>query len=295
MMHPMQVTSTDGVNVTIHELTPWPGTPGPDERRVLLMSHATGFHGRCWSPVAQALADRYRCLALDYRGHGATAVDVSWQVDWERYGDDAQAAAQFCGANDPGAGLLAVGHSMGGACLLMAAHRQPDLFRGLVLFEPIVFPTGGSQPDTGSPLAQGARRRRRRFGSLAEAEANYAAKPPMAAFTPESRWAYVNGGFRPTDDGEVELVCAPEIEAGTFETGGSHAVWDLLPHIGVPVLVIAGSVQAFQPASVAAAVAERLPHGRYLEDHTMDHFGPMTHPERLAELVTDFALGLSET
>jgi pimeloyl-ACP methyl ester carboxylesterase len=288
----MQVTSTDGVDVTIHELTPWPGAPGADERRVLLMSHATGFHGRCWSPVAHALADRYRCLALDYRGHGATRVDASWKVDWERYGDDAHAAGQFAAAHDTGSGVLAVGHSMGGACLLMAAHRQPDLFRGLVLFEPIVFPTDGSRPDTGNPLAQGARRRRRRFPSLADAEANYAAKPPLAAFTAESRWAYVNGGFRPTDDGEVELACAPEIEAGTFETGGSHAVWDLLPQIQVPVLVIAGVVQPFQPSSIASAVAARLPHGRFLEDPTMDHFGPMTHPERLAELVTHFAFDL---
>ena len=32
------------------------------------------------------------------------------------------------------------GHSMGGACLLMAAHRNPALFRRIVAFEPIVFP-----------------------------------------------------------------------------------------------------------------------------------------------------------
>ncbi len=291
-MRGMQVPSTLGVHVTVHELTPW-STPGtPDSRRVLLMSHATGFHGRCWSPVAEALASSYRCLALDYRGHGATAVDPQWSVEWERYGDDAEAAATLAASLDTEPGLLAAGHSMGGACLLMAAHRRPGLFRGLVLFEPIVFPTDRPRPDTGNPLAEGARRRRRRFPSLADAEANYAAKAPLAAFTPASRWAYVNGGFRPTDDGEVELACAPEIEAGTFETGGSHRTWDVLPEIDLPVLVVAGEVQPFQPSSIAADVAARLPQGRYLEDPSMDHFGPMTHPERVAELIAEFAMSL---
>ena len=289
----MQVSSTDGVEVIIHELTPWNDAAHHDSRRVLLMSHATGFHGRCWSPVAHHLADRYRCVALDYRGHGDTRVPSEWKVDWERYGDDAQAAAQAASAMDLGSGLLAVGHSMGGACLLMAAHREPGLFRGLVLFEPIVFPTDRPRPDTGNPLAEGARRRRRRFPTLADAEANYATKPPLANFTSEARWAYVNGGFRPTDDGEVELACAPEIEAGTFETGGSHRVWDSLPDIDLPVLVIAGRVQSFQPSSIAADVAERLPQGQYLVDDTLDHFGPMTHPRRLADLLSDFARSLA--
>jgi pimeloyl-ACP methyl ester carboxylesterase len=287
-MHTMQVPSSDGVQVMVYELAPWSRPGEPDDRRVLLMSHATGFHGRCWSPVADPLATRYRCVALDYRGHGATAVAAGWQVDWDRYGDDAEAVAVMAASLNSAEGLLGVGHSMGGACLLMAAHRQPALFRGLVLFEPIVFPTDRPRPDTGNPLVEGARRRRRRFPSLAEAEANYAAKPPMAAFTAQARRAYVEGGFHPTDDGEVELACAPETEAGTFEAGASHRTWDLLPHIDIPVLVVAGRIQPHQPAAIAVEVAGRLPQGRYLEDTSMDHFGPMTHPERVAALITEF-------
>lgn len=287
-MHAMQVPSSDGVQVMVHELTPWSSHGEPDDRAVLLMSHATGFHGRCWSPVADVLASRYRCVALDYRGHGATNVTQGWQVDWERYGDDAVAAASLAASLNPSPGLLAVGHSMGGACLLMAAHREPSLFRGLVLFEPIVFPTDRQRPDTGNPLAEGARRRRRRFASLADAQANYAAKPPMAAFTADALRAYVEGGFHPDGDGGVELACAPEIEAGTFESGGSHRTWDALPAIDIPVLVIAGRVHPHQPSAIAVEVAGRLPQGRYLEDASMDHFGPMTHPDRVADLIAAF-------
>lgn len=276
---PPTVTSSDGVEVVLHDL----GGDGPP----VLCSHATGFHGRCWEPMAEHLTDRFHVVALDYRGHGDTRAPHDWRVDWERYGDDALAAASALDGTGP---LLAVGHSMGGACLLMAAHREPARFAGLVLFEPIVFPPELVRDDAASsPLAMGARRRRSSFPSTDDAIANYAAKPPMNAFTPAALRAYVEHGFRDGDDGEVHLKCSPEHEARTFEAGGLHRTWEVLERIEVPVRVVAGRVDAGSPSAMAAGIAERLPHGSYLELDQLDHFGPMTHPDRLARLVLDLA------
>lgn len=273
------VPSSDGVEVVLHDL----GGDGPP----LLLSHATGFHGRCWRPVAEHLTARFHCVALDYRGHGDTAAPHDWAVDWERYGDDAVAAAHAVRGEGP---LLGAGHSMGGACLLMAAHREPSLFDGLVLFEPIVFPPDLVRDDpASSPLARGARRRRSSFASIDEAIANYASKPPLGAFTPAALRAYVEHGFRHGDDGQVHLVCSPEHEARTFEAGGRHGTWDVLGEIDVPVWVVAGRVDADSPAAMASRIADALPRGTYVELAELDHFGPMTHPDRIAQLVCDLA------
>lgn len=266
--------SSGGVELAVHDL----GGEGP----VLLISHATGFHGRCYLPVAHELADRFHSVAFDYRGHGDTRAPDE-PVDWERYGDDALAMASSFG--EP---VVAFGHSMGGACLLMAAHRDPTLFRRLVLFEPIVFPTDGPPHEGGSPLAAGARRRRAMFGSYEDAIANYAAKPPLGWFTPEALEAYVRYGFAPGEDGQIHLKCRPETEAATFDTGGSHRTWDVLPDIETPTLVIAGSVSPMQPSAVAGSIAERLPHAAYLELPQFDHFAPMTHPREVADLIAEF-------
>jgi pimeloyl-ACP methyl ester carboxylesterase len=279
----MQVPSSDGVLVVVHDL----GGTGP----MLLMSHATGFHGLTWAPVARHLAPHFACRALDYRGHGDTPAPADWNVDWHGYADDALAVAESL--REPG-GILGIGHSMGGACLLMAAHRDPTLFRGLVVFEPIVFPpidladVGGSD----NPLAAGARRRRAAFPSFDDAIANYASKPPLGAFTHEALRAYVEGGFALGDDGHVHLKCRPEHEAATFEMGHGHRTWDVLGEIDVPVLVVAGRPHPGQPSSLAAPIADRLAHGRYVEIAEMDHFGPMTHPDRIATLFEEFADGL---
>ena len=136
MMAHVRAMSSDHVSVAIHEFG---GTGRP-----LLLSHATGFHGYCYLPIADHLGDRFTSYALDYRGHGSTPRPDDWQVDWHRYGDDALAAAR---AIAPNGGLVAFGHSMGGAGLLMAAHRDPDLFDLIVAFEPIVFPTDADRSE----------------------------------------------------------------------------------------------------------------------------------------------------
>src|SRR5262245_41716114 len=171
----MQVPSTDGVSVVVHELAGRPDAP------VLLVAHATGFHGRAYLPMAEHLAPRLHTFGVDLRGHGDTSPPPGWEVDWHGYGDDTTAVAQALGD-----GLVGFGHSMGGATLVMAAHAHPGLFRALVLFEPIVPPpqmTTGDPAHVSSP-AVGARRRREVFPSIDAAVANYASKPPLDAFDP---------------------------------------------------------------------------------------------------------------
>jgi pimeloyl-ACP methyl ester carboxylesterase len=278
------VPSTDGVQIAVHDL----GGNG----RPLLISHATGFHGHCYEPLAHALADRFHSIAFDYRGHGDTDLPDQ-PIDWQRYGDDAEAMATWM-VQQHGAPIDAFGHSMGGACLLMAAHRQPQLFRRLVLFEPIVFPPegirpaaeGGNDPEQ-SPMVMGARRRRATFPSHQAAIDNFSAKPPLMGFTPEALRAYVVHGFAPDDDG-VHLKCRPDTEAATFATGSLHGTWDALPEIRTETLVVAGRIDEMQPSKIAAGVAERLPHGSYLQLDAVDHFGPMVRPLLVADLIAEY-------
>lgn len=288
----IEVESTEGVTVAVHDLA------GDRDRPPLLLSHATGFHARCYIPLALALADRFHCLGLDYRGHGDTPVDPAWPVDWRRFGDDADAVA---GHIAPSGGLIGFGHSMGGAALLMAAHRDPDRFERLVLFEPISY--GGSFPAVSRseirelPIIAGALSRRRRFGSLDEAHDNFRTKPPLSLMVDESLRNYVEYGFRPVSDGGahgsadtgVELRCAPELEAGIFITSIDNGVWDLLPEIRTPTLVIGGRVEQRQPSAQSEAISRRLLAGSYLLLDHQTHFGPFSHPIEIAALIAEFA------
>lgn len=271
--------SSDNVSVAVHEF----GGSG----RPLLFSHATGFHGYCYLPIADRLDQEFTSYALDYRGHGSTPIDEDWDGDWNRYGDDAVAAAS---AVAPDGGLIGFGHSMGAAALLMAAHREPGLFDLVIGFEPIVFPEPyetGRGPNDPPPIIENARRRRQSFESFEAAIENYAAKPPFQFVDPDVLRLYVAHGFRAAPEG-VRLVCHPEHEATTFEGGALHRTWDLLPEIDTRVVVI-GSGDSQGPALVAAPIAERLPNCTFIHQPDTTHFGPFVDPAGTAALILDMS------
>ncbi len=265
------------------------GGSGP----TILYAHATGFHGHCWRPIADRLP-QFANVAYDARGHGDSPIDPDSDVDWQVYGLDAAAiAAALIDGVDGGDGrpILGVGHSMGGAALLMAAAAHPELFRAVLVYEPIVMTpsivaNAGQAPN---PLAQGARRRRASFDSYDAALANFAAKPPMKAFDPEVRELYVRHGFALADDGTVHLKCLPEIEARHYEAGPRHRTWDLLPSIEIPVWVVSGRPEPDQPSMWMRQLCDRLPNCTFILRSEFDHFGPMQSPAAIAELIEQLA------
>jgi len=269
------VTTADGLRIAVHEL----GGTGPD----LLLAHATGFHGMVWAPVAARLADRYHCVAFDHRAHGDSDRPPAEGLTWPAYASDTAAVVA-----DVGGRPFGLGHSMGGTCLLLAELARPGTFAALALFEPVVFAPGTFPAGGENPLAEPTRRRRAEFSSLAEAEANYASKPPMDTFDSSVRAAYVHHGLRANGDGMVTLKCRPEDEARTYELGLHNGVWDRLGQVTCPVLVLRGAPGTPGPAGVAAQVAERLPNGRLHADDELTHFGPLERPDRVADAAAEF-------
>ena len=121
------MTSADGVEIAAYEF----GGTGPP----LVLAHATGFCATMYRPLGLELVDRFRVVALDFRGHGRSARPENADFGWDRMADDVLAVLERIG--EPAAGF---GHSMGGAALLLAEERRPGTLHGMFLFEPIVFP-----------------------------------------------------------------------------------------------------------------------------------------------------------
>jgi len=276
------VTTPDGLTLAVHEH----GGSG----RPTLLCHATGFHGAVWEPLSAALGPGFERWAVDFRAHGASAVPPGQDLDWRDIAPDVLTALDAL-AVPPGK-TLGIGHSMGGACLLLAELARPGTFAGLWLFEPITPPPGSLPAQAGgSTLVEGALRRRRSFPSPAEALANYASKPPFATLRADALHAYVRHGFTTGEDGAAHLACRPEDEAQVFRRGGDHHAFDRLGEVGCPVVVACGADE-HGPALFAAEVADALPRGRLERHEHVGHFGPLEAPEHLAAAIRAFAATL---
>ena len=272
------VPSTDDVTVAVHDLGGAPGAP------VLLLSHATGFHGRAFAPMAAAgLTERFHCIAPDWRGHGDSVVPHEVDYAWQGFAEDVEAVL------DPldGGVVYGFGHSMGGAALLMAEADRPGTFAGLFLYEPIVPPPGAFVRAEGvdNPLAAGAEKRREVFDSYEAAIANYASKPPLNVFTPEALRAYVEDGFALQPDGTVLLKCRGRVEAMTFRMAAANGMYERLQDVRCPVTVATGVDAPLAPSAFAPAIVAGLPNGTLLDLDPLGHFGPMEAPATLAKAV----------
>lgn len=281
LIEPTFVPSTDDVSVATYDF----GGDGP----LLVLCHATGFCGGMYEPIARHLIDRFHCIGLDFRGHGRSERPDGVSMAWTGMAEDLLAvidhvlAARGDAAGTP---VLAVGHSMGGAAIALAALARPGSIASAWALEPILFPTPEDldvetgQPIDGSPLVAGARRRRPEFESRQAAFDRYGSRPPFSEIDAEVLRAYVDYGFRDLPDGTVRLRCEPETEAQVFENSFSGA-FERLEEIRFPFLV-AASGDGMAPALITEAVVEQNERFQRFEYPDLTHFAPFEDPTRIA-------------
>ncbi|GAA2314225.1 hypothetical protein GCM10010234_69090 [Streptomyces hawaiiensis] len=104
---------------------------GPADAPALLLVHGWGGDGREWSPHAEALADEFRVLVPDLRGHGRSEVPQRGNTPKEM-ADDLAALIDASGTGQ----VTAVGHSMGGQVVNLLAVRHPHHVRSVVVLDP---------------------------------------------------------------------------------------------------------------------------------------------------------------
>ncbi len=266
----MHIPSTDGVTLALHDLG---GTGEP-----LLIAHATGFCGQTYVPLTAALASSFHVWALDFRGHGDSTAPEDGDFSWVGMGADASAAIDAISDG----GLVAFGHSMGGAALLLAELARPGALRSVFLYEPIIFPSRARLPGPDNPMATAARRRRRTFPSKGAALLRYAARTPLGVLRADALAAYVEHGFADDEDGTATLKCAPESEAATFEAEGKVSV-EQVAGLALTTTVGAGRSDGGDPAAFAPAIVDAMPEATLRSYPRLGHFGPLQDPDLIAE------------
>lgn len=98
-----------------------------DAPTVLLLHGWTASADLNFFPVYEPLAENYRVVAVDHRGHGRGLRSVE-RFTLEDCADDAAGVLRELGIRQ----AIVLGYSMGGPISLLLAHRHPDLVAALV-------------------------------------------------------------------------------------------------------------------------------------------------------------------
>jgi pimeloyl-ACP methyl ester carboxylesterase len=256
-----------------------PGCP------VVLLSHATGFHSRCWDEVAAHL-DGCRVIAADHRGHGRSESKPF--ADWGQFGADLVALVVALDLRE----VLGVGHSMGAHCMVQAAASEPDRFRELILIDPVIldpgfYVAGAAVFGEEHPVA----RRRNDWESPAQMFDALKKREPFSRWDDRVLRDYCEHGLVKTGESYL-LACRPEDEAAVYAASLKTNIYDRIPSVNQPVTVIRAEWRGFEEARHDFALsptwpklAARFADGRdvYLPEYS--HFLPMEDPEYAASLI----------
>ena len=259
-----------------------------DGEPLVVFVHATGFCKELSTPIIEdtyALTGSFTAVAIDQRAHGDSAVPEPPYNWWDIGGD----VVELIGDADT---VIGVGHSAGGAALVLAELLRPNTFDFLVLVEPIIFPPPyGRFP--GNPMSAGALRRKPGFPSRQAAYDNFVAKPAFAGGEERAMRAYVDGGLRDEADGVV-LKCSPEAEAEFFLAATEHGAWDRLGEVTTPTLLIAGEHSTTHQEPFLLQLSDRLVDATYEVVPDTSHFVWMEQPGSIAERVAAAIAGLRQ-
>jgi pimeloyl-ACP methyl ester carboxylesterase len=268
----------------IHGLD-WGGDGPP-----LLLQHPNGFCAGFFDPIARALRGEFHPIGVDARGHGDSERPADLAAcTFPAVRDDVLAVLDALGIEE----LVAVGHSMGGAVAVLLDEVRPGIVRKVLLCEAIAFPPTGlpTGPGGPNPMAEVARGRRAVWPDRETVRASYAARPPMNVLEPAALDAYVRYGFHDRADGQVELACAPEVEAACFMAAGApDGARRAFAHMGSfrgDAVVVWGDdsnlpAEAFEAQAAALGAPAVVVEG--------SHFFPQEDTARMAALVREHLL-----
>jgi esterase len=116
----------DQAGVTLHV-----AEDGPADGPPVVFLHGITSSGGTWNWLVPQLAERYRVLRLDFRGHGRSGR-LPDRYDYSGYVSDAVAVCEHA-AGQP---AVVIGHSLGGGAAAALAQQRPELVRAIVLEDP---------------------------------------------------------------------------------------------------------------------------------------------------------------
>lgn len=244
----------------------------------LALVHGSWVDATSWALVAPALAESFRVLLYDRRGH-SRSEQPSTPGSVDEDGDDLAALLEALDL----APAHVVTNSYGGNIALRLATRRPDVFRSLSCHEPPLWGLLQDDAESQEMLGHGARSVEAVGRRIADGDHEGAARQfveeiafgPGAwenVLPPERRAIFVRNA--PTFLDELQDPSQLEIEG------------DALARLEIPVRLTEGSESPPIFQRVIDRVAELLPRARRETIEGTAHVPQLTTPERYVEVTT---------
>jgi pimeloyl-ACP methyl ester carboxylesterase len=268
----VDVTSADGTRLHVDVL-------GSEDAPTVVLIHGWTCCREFWAPQLNSLAERYRLVAYDLRGHGRSEAPTHGDFSAEALADDL--AAVLAATVPAGEKALLVGHSLGAMSIVSWAGRHSSEVRDRVAAA-MLLSTGTSDLITESLLLRPPAGLSKPAAALSRQ--GMAAPLPYGFRNPVTnrivRYVALSASASPAQVAFCERIvldCDRHWRAATARTLSRLDLDAAIEHLDVPTLVLGGSADRLTPPVLSERLAERLP--RLVERVELPGVGHMTPVE----------------
>lgn len=243
----------------------------------IVLLHGLSSMSRIWDPLARALQDRYRLIAVDQRGHG----DSSWPIDAAYGTDDYVADLEALVDAWRLDRFVLIGLSMGGMNAIAYAARHPERLTHLIAVDIRPRIDHDKRPaleldkhisEHGHPVFadhDGALKLIRLTNQTTPDESLRHRLRYLLKELPDGRWTFKH-------DPRVSYYWRPS------------NLWDELANVTVPVLIVRGGKSQVLSAEAAERMRVAFPQADVVVCEEAGHTVPEDTPQEFIELVEAF-------
>jgi pimeloyl-ACP methyl ester carboxylesterase len=258
--------------------------------RPLLLIHGITLQAGVWAPQLHLLANRFRVLAMDVRGHGTSRAGRA-KFGRKAAARDVATVLEYFDLRE----AVIVGHSMGGMILMEFARDFPEELdkrvAGLVFMDTAAHEV---LPRPALPVAKA-------FGRRLNARlARGRTVPQFRVGDDDLSWVVARlafGEHPPAKAVDQVRRYLEEVPQSTSLPSGidllDHDAREALAATRTPSLVLVGSRDLLTPVFAAKRIARFLPYSRFEVLRGAGHQLMQERPYEVAALLDEFAAGLA--
>lgn len=259
------------------------------EGECLFFAHANGYPPLSYRSLLEPLTQSHQVIAGLHRPLWPEPDSPDSLRSWRVFGTDVESLL----ASREQA-VFGIGHSMGTAALISAAARRPELFKGLILIEPVLVPASYCwslrmfKPLVRRtlPLVRRTLVRQQEWSGRQQAFDHFRPKAVFKRIGDDALWDYVNYGLTERQNGRVGLAFSREWEAACYLN--VQNVWPLLGKLKMPILAIRGERSNVLTRRSWQRWRDRSPQHRYEEIAGAGHLVPLERPHDILQRVSSW-------
>ena len=254
---------------------------------IIHFSHANALPPKSYRQLIELLRQNHHVIASDHRPIWKSNQKLDDVVNWHVFADD---LINFLDAEikEP---VYGAGHSMGAVATLLAAIKRPDLFKALILIEPVILPSHivllfsllPAFLKRRIPIIKKALHRPDTWESKQEAFDYHRSKKVFQKLTDDALWDYIECGTEIDANKKYTLTYSKQWEAHCYALFPN--LWSLLDKCSVPILGIRGEESDALMPSAWQRWKRITPQHQFVEIPKTSHLLPLENPKVVSELI----------